>query len=307
MLSQSLRQRLSRLARSRVAGSEPPPPAAQSDLAGATVPGVEPARVAPAAGAEEASPVGERSPVVTLLVYDPRAEGVSQPAHLDGAGRSEPAADPAGGGASYFLIRPPLGRLLEDAATRAAAIAAATEVITGPGRRLALLDIETAGLTAAPLFLVGLLTLDAGGLALHQYFARDYTEEAAMLEGFLRAAGGFDSLVTFNGTSFDLPYILERATYHRLPGALTAPHLDLLPRARKRWRGAVPNCKLVTLENRVLGRCRVGDVPGSTIPQLYHDFVRTGNWDLLAPVFHHNALDLLAMAELLPYLLEGEG
>jgi hypothetical protein len=302
MLSQSLRQRLSRLARSRIPGAAP---AAEAELAGAAVPGTVSAP--PAAGAEEASPVGGRAPVVTLLVYDPLAEGVAQPADLGDGARSESAAAPACDGASYFLIRPPLGRLLDDAATRATALAAASEVLTGPGRCLALLDIETAGLTAAPLFLVGILTLDAGGLALHQYFARDYTEEAAMLEGFLRAVGDFDSLVTFNGATFDLPYILERATYHRLPGALTAPHLDLLPRARKKWRGAVPNCKLVTLENRVLGRCRVGDVPGSTIPQLYHDFVRTGNWDLLAPVFHHNALDLLAMAELLPYLLDGEG
>jgi uncharacterized protein YprB with RNaseH-like and TPR domain len=41
------------------------------------------------------------------------------------------------------------------------------------------------------------------------------------------------------------------------------------------------------------------------MPPLYHDFVRTGNWPLLHPVLHHNALDLLTLAELLPHLLDG--
>jgi uncharacterized protein YprB with RNaseH-like and TPR domain len=302
MLSQSLRQRLSKLARSRVAGATPPPSPSTALEPDATA-----GTATPASPAGDAPPGSTRSLTVTLLVYDPLAEGGAQLAPTKTPTSEGHAGAPESDEARYFLIRPALAQLLDDAANRASALAAASEVVVGPGRRLALLDIETAGLTAAPLFLVGLLTLDAGGLALHQYFARDYTEEAAMLEGFLRAASGFDGLVTYNGTSFDLPYILERATYHRLPGVLAAPHLDLLPRARKRWRGAVPNCRLVTLESHVLGRCRVGDVPGSAIPQLYHDFVRTANWDLLAPVFHHNALDLLAMAELLPHLLDAEG
>jgi hypothetical protein len=39
------------------------------------------------------------------------------------------------------------------------------------------------------------------------------------------------------------------------------------------------------------------------IPPSCDDSARTGNWPLLAPVFHHNALDLLTLAELLPELL----
>jgi uncharacterized protein YprB with RNaseH-like and TPR domain len=112
-------------------------------------------------------------------------------------------------------------------------------------------------------------------------------------------------VVTFNGETFDLPYLRDRALYHRLPPPLFPDHLDLLPAARRRWRGTVPNCRLQTLEQHICHRRRSGDVPGEVIPQLYHDFVRTANWPLLLPVFHHNALDLLTLAELLPLLLDG--
>ena len=37
---------------------------------------------------------------------------------------------------------------------------------------------------------------------------------------------------------------------------------------------------------------------GDAIPGLYHEFVRTGRWEILAPVLRHNAMDLLSMAEL---------
>jgi uncharacterized protein YprB with RNaseH-like and TPR domain len=167
-----------------------------------------------------------------------------------------------------------------------------------------LLDIETAGLAAAPLFLIGALSLGPDGLTLTQFFARGYEEEAALLHLFSRSLASCRLVVTFNGASFDLPYLRDRSLYHRLPPPLLPDHLDLLPAARRRFRGLLPDCRLQTLEQHVCRRRRLGDVAGDAIPQLYHDFVRTGHWPLLLPVFHHNALDLLTLAELLPHLLD---
>jgi uncharacterized protein YprB with RNaseH-like and TPR domain len=137
-----------------------------------------------------------------------------------------------------------------------------------------------------------------------QHFARDYTEERALLHELERLAGEFDFLVTFNGKSFDVPFLRDRATHHRMPFSLELPHLDLLWMARRRWKHALPDCRLKTLEWRVLRRRRGGDVSGSEIPGLYHDYVKRGEPHRLLPVFHHNLLDVVAMAELIPPLFD---
>jgi uncharacterized protein YprB with RNaseH-like and TPR domain len=193
---------------------------------------------------------------------------------------------------------------LEDAAARAERLHAAAAHLKIAPETLLFVDLETAGLTAAPLFLIGTLSLCPAGLTLTQYFARGYEEEAALLAAFSRSLAPGQMVITFNGETFDLPYLRDRAIYHRYPPPLFPDHLDLLPAARRRWRGIVPNCRLQTLEQHICHHRRSGDVPGEVIPQLYHDFVRTGHWPLLLPVFHHNALDLLTLAELLPHLLD---
>ncbi len=173
-------------------------------------------------------------------------------------------------------------------------------------RRMLMLDIETCGLSSAPVFLVGLCHVGERNLVLRQLFARNYSEERALLAQVAAVARGYDFLVTFNGRTFDMPFLRDRATHHRLPFAVDLPHLDLLLLARRRWRGMVPDCRLTTLEWHVLRRRRAGDVDGAAIPGIYHDYVKRGQPDRLLPVFHHNLLDLVAMAELLPHALDLE-
>src|SRR3989442_1303859 len=186
-------------------------------------------------------------------------------------------ACPAPPPASPLLYPLPLADHLEEAAARGERRrAAAARLKVAPGALL-FVDIETAGLTAAPLFLIGVLSLGVEGLTLTQYLARGYEEEVALLGTFSRSLAASRMVVTFNGETFDLPYLRDRALYHRLPPPFFPDHLDLLPAARRRWRGTVPNCRLQTLEQHICRRRRSGDVPGEVIPQLYHDFVRTGH------------------------------
>jgi uncharacterized protein YprB with RNaseH-like and TPR domain len=171
-------------------------------------------------------------------------------------------------------------------------------------RRLLYLDIETCGLSAAPVFLVGVGFAVDRNIVFRQLFARDYAEERALLEELARMARDFDALVTFNGKSFDAPFLHDRARLHRLPFELPHAHLDLLWMARRRWKGYLPDCRLQTLEWRILRRRRGGDVGGAEIPGLYHDYVKRGEPHRLVPVFHHNLLDVVAMVELTPRLFD---
>lgn len=168
------------------------------------------------------------------------------------------------------------------------------------------LDIETTGLSAAPLFLVGLMYTEGRRLVVDQLFARDYSEEETVLRFLAEAMPRFDILVTFNGITFDVPYIEERMTVHRLAFPAPATHIDLLPLARAVVGGRTPNHRLQTLESHFCKRKRVGDIRGADIPQAYHDFVRTGDAKDMANVIHHNRLDLVTMLQLVTVFLSRE-
>ncbi|MCJ7821972.1 MAG: ribonuclease H-like domain-containing protein [Armatimonadetes bacterium] len=164
---------------------------------------------------------------------------------------------------------------------------------------LVFVDIETAGLSSAPLFLIGTMVWDGAGLVVRQYFARDYSEESAVTSLFLDGAAGTRMLVSFNGKSFDLPFIRTRAAANALPYDLSPPHFDLLHESRRIWRDVLPDCRLQTLEQAICGRTRTSDIPGSEIPEAYHHYVRTGNAAQMVEVIEHNLLDLVTLADLM--------
>ncbi|MEW6199719.1 MAG: ribonuclease H-like domain-containing protein [Planctomycetota bacterium] len=171
-------------------------------------------------------------------------------------------------------------------------------------RRTMLLDIETGGLAGAPVFLIGVVLADQQPLRVLQLLARDYPEEEAILRAVAELAVERDTWVTFNGKSFDEPFLRDRATVHRVPLPSPRVHVDLLHAARRAWRHRVPDCRLVTLEQHILNRPRVGDVSSCDVPDLFHHFMRTGNAAPLRPVLEHNRIDLVSCAELLVRLAE---
>lgn len=167
-------------------------------------------------------------------------------------------------------------------------------------------DIEATGLTAGtPLFLIGSLVYEDGHLRVQQSLARDYTEEAALLTHFSESFNRANVVVSFNGKSYDLPYIRDRCLFMGVPFRLQQAHVDLLHVGRRLWRKRLPNCKLQTLEQYICKRTRRGDIPGAEIPDAYHSFVKTGNAVQMRDILHHNALDLLTTAEILMFVLEG--
>jgi len=100
---------------------------------------------------------------------------------------------------------------------------------------LAFFDLETTGLASSPVFLIGVMVWAGGGLITRQFFARDYSEERPIISMFAECLSGRKMLVSFNGKSFDLPYIRARAASTGVRFAFDGPHLDLLhvpPRRR---------------------------------------------------------------------------
>ncbi len=185
---------------------------------------------------------------------------------------------------------------------------------------LLFLDLETTGLMGGAgtyAFLVGCAWFDGGTFRIRQYLMSSVTGERGLLRTLATLAGTAGTVVSYNGKTFDLPLIDTRFLFHRLSSPFEGmPHVDMLHPARRLWRPigeaigdnrpapshesgmAVPEsaCRLTSLEQRLCGFVREGDVPGYEIPGRYFTFVRSGDARPLEGVLEHNRLDLLSLA-----------
>ena len=140
------------------------------------------------------------------------------------------------------------------------------------------LDTETTGLaggTGTFPFLIGLGWFEEGSFITHQLFARDFSEEPAMLACLGELASRRKFLVTFNGKAYDLNLLATRFILNRSRDQLYGmPQIDLLHPSRRIYSHRLENVRLVTLEESVLGVRRGNDVPGYEIPQRYFDWLK---------------------------------
>lgn len=90
------------------------------------------------------------------------------------------------------------------------------------------LDIETTGLSSLydKLVLLGLITYEKDSAYIIQYFAERDLEEVRLLEIFLKKVEG-KKIISYNGDTFDLPFLLTRLSHHKLPANLIFDSLDI--------------------------------------------------------------------------------
>jgi uncharacterized protein YprB with RNaseH-like and TPR domain len=176
-----------------------------------------------------------------------------------------------------------------------------------------LLDLETTGLLGQASALVGVVGaawyVTADRVRVEQWSLHRASAEAAMLadlDAVLRErVGPRTAFVTFNGRSFDLPLLRRRLVRHGIyaptEDPLRAPHVDLLPVARRLWRDRGPDCRLGTLELMHLRLDRQGDVSGAEVVELLWRWLEAPGAEAaedLARVQRHNRTDVLGMAAL---------
>ncbi len=253
-------------------------------------------------------PERPRQPEPEPAWQPPPGEPVSLEDAVDGVEISAPVGGPA------YLVRSPLAELdaqyHELSGDFQAALAREESdlrlLLLGAGaaddlqpQDLIFLDLETTGLTSTPLFLIGTMAWEGKSFVINQYLARNYAEEAAVISLLAAEAADKLLLVSFNGKAYDLPYVQMRAAATGVRFEVEFAHCDLLHEARRAWADRLPDCKLQTLEAHICGRPRHNDIPGSEIPEAYHEFVRTGNAAQMIAILQHNVLDLITLAEIM--------
>jgi hypothetical protein len=167
-------------------------------------------------------------------------------------------------------------------------------------------DLETTGLTrgtgTVP-FLYGWAVIAGDEVDVEQWLLPDLGQESPLVAAALEMIKRAGLLVTYNGASFDLPLVRTRMVMTRLERPWPAtPHLDLLPLVRRLFRHRLSRCTLRRAEEELLGRPRLGDLPGSEAPDRYRAFLKEGRAAPLAPVLDHNQQDLLSLCQLIDHL-----
>ncbi len=169
--------------------------------------------------------------------------------------------------------------------------------------KMIFVDTETTGLSSGSgtiPFLIGTGKIQKDGFCVKQYFMRDYNEEAAVLYDLTQILQNAESVVTYNGKSFDMPLINTRFIANRFRLDTTGlVHLDLLHIARLFWKGYFENCRLCTIEEKILGEIRIDDIPGEKIPLEYFRYLDTRDATVMGQVIKHNLYDILSLAALL--------
>jgi uncharacterized protein len=174
------------------------------------------------------------------------------------------------------------------------------EIAAAPPDKWCFLDTETTGLAGGSgtyAFLIGVGRITPQGFRVKQFFMREFGEEASLLSALNEHLKQFSVLITYNGRTYDQPLLETRFRMTRQRPPFSAlEHLDLLFGARRLWKLRFDSCRLVELENQILGVERQGDLAGDLIPYVYFEYLRTRELARLLPIFHHNAVDILTLA-----------
>lgn len=162
---------------------------------------------------------------------------------------------------------------------------------------LAIIDIETMGLFSRPIFLFGAAFVRGNKIQTQQFLARGIDEEPAAMESFCNTIAG-RPIMSYNGRSFDVPYVNQRRWYYDMRGELDNLHFDMLHFARRAFRDSLPDARLLTIEKHLFGEDRADDVPGAMVPEFYEEYLSTGNPGPLVPIIEHNRKDMITLARL---------
>lgn len=165
-------------------------------------------------------------------------------------------------------------------------------------------DLESMGLFSRPLVLLGLGKSSGENLFIKQYLIRDITEELAAIRKALEHFDHNRVLVTYNGRRFDCNYIRERLGYYGQPTTIELAHMDLLFHSRHTWGEKLPDCRLETVEKKVLGTKRPLNIPSALVPDFYNTYLEEDSIGPLIPIIEHNKQDVISLAHLLAKLCQ---
>lgn len=166
-------------------------------------------------------------------------------------------------------------------------------------------DIETTGFSPAhtSLYLIGCATRRGDTLCLDQFFAESTAEEGEVLDAFFALLSTKETILTFNGVGFDIPYLKAKCQSLDVPSPFGSHAcLDIYKEiSLLKALLALPNLKQKSIEI-FLGIDREDLFSGGELIEVYRNYAAHPSKEALSLLLRHNYEDVLYMPRLLSLL-----
>ncbi|TXT61131.1 MAG: hypothetical protein BAJALOKI1v1_1180002 [Promethearchaeota archaeon] len=182
------------------------------------------------------------------------------------------------------------------------------------------IDIETLGIYDSPIILVGIGFFKKEKYHILQFFARGIEEEIAICEHLRKNIfPRFKCFVSYNGKSFDIPYLANRFLYYFDANPMISEddtpykdyntkygHIDLYHNCRRKYKGQYENYKLTTIEEQLLNWKRDNELPSNLVGLCYRKYLKDPHTyiGLIKECIEHNYYDILSLPLIFSKLLE---
>jgi hypothetical protein len=182
------------------------------------------------------------------------------------------------------------------------------------------LDIETLGLYDSPIIMIGLGFFNTA----HQFeiqilFARELEEEIALCHHFQeQILPKFKCFVTYNGKSFDIPYIANRLLYYFDENPMIKDsdtpyeqtntlyhHIDLYHNVRRVFKEQYQNYTLTNIERCLLNSQRENELPSHLVGMCYRKYKKNPRRyiGLIKKCIDHNHDDIYSLPLILQRII----
>lgn len=166
-------------------------------------------------------------------------------------------------------------------------------------------DIETTGFSPAhtSLYLIGCVRRSGPYICMDQFFAEKPAEEKLILVAFLELLKACDTIITFNGIGFDIPYLKAKCdTYGLTQHFADYTYVDIFKSISSiKHILKLQNFKQKSIE-AFLGIDRRDLYSGGELIHIYQSYVKEPEEELLELLLLHNYEDVLGMIDLLEIL-----
>ena len=162
---------------------------------------------------------------------------------------------------------------------------------------MAFIDIETTGNNMGVgtlVFLVGICYIRHSSLIAEQYLLTSVDSEEGFLKIIRDELGKFNVFASYNGRSFDIPFLLGRFWYHRISSPEIKHHIDLY-HLTKRIFASPGGYRLTEIEKYLLRRVRDVDISSNLIPHAFFRFIKTSDTRPLRLAISHNRYDITSL------------
>ncbi|SDZ07083.1 hypothetical protein SAMN05660462_01752 [Proteiniborus ethanoligenes] len=172
-------------------------------------------------------------------------------------------------------------------------------------KKFCFLDIETTGFSRISnyIILIGALYINGENLEIVQFFAEGDNEEKNLLDSFKSFISDFDIIITFNGDSFDIPFINSRLNHHGIKYNIKNDKgIDILKIVRrKKDLLGLQKYNLKSIE-RFLGIEREDTISGKESVEMYYEYIKTKDVRKKDIILRHNYEDIYNLPKILKIL-----